>query len=559
MLNEMFLLQLVLKTTVVLMFAWALTAAMRRRSAAARHRVWAAAIVGTLVLPLIILFGPVWSIRAPSWIAAANGTVNVSFTVPFSTRRSSEFATSRATVPRLLSESRPVPAVPIAWSLSRLAIALWSVVAAFRAQRLFLILVRASRIASRAPRISDSAWIQLAANAKGALRLSSDVVMTRADVRSPQTWGVWRFVVLLPVDAEHWSAERRRAVLVHELAHVRRRDCLLRVLAQIAAVVHWFNPLVHLAVRRLIAEQEKACDDLVLVAGRISARRYAKHLLAIVQQSSGPTLDRAMLAMAAESSLEDRMRSILDRTRHRDIPSRRGTVLGILGATAAALALGVLRLSATVETQDVRPHDNSTLEWSRYVEQPTREQIAGALNAALNDQNEEVRVTVGDALERIRKQPDGRIRVTSPCRGNCNVSEDTLWSSLWNLWATRGLYSPNAEIRKRTLVNDGIFFRETRSGVQALTQMLQDEDRGVRTWAAIRLDSVRSPDTVTGWIALLDDADASLRERAAISLGVVGDPRAVDPLTSTLLNDAESVVRRHAARALGFIASGGGD
>src|SRR5262249_9883027 len=77
--------------------------------------------------------------------------------------------------------------------------------------------------------------------------------------------------------------------------------------------------------------------------------------------------------------------------------------------------------------------------------------------------------------------------------------------------------------------------------------------------AAIRVDSTRSPETVTGWISLLGDADPSVRARAAISLGVVGDPRAVDPLTSTLVNDAASVVRRQAATELGVVVSGVGD
>jgi len=482
--------------------------------------------------------------------------------VPLSTVRGSETAPSRTTALVISPDPKLFGFAPIERSLSRLVIVVWSVVATFGFLRLFVILVKAAQMASGSPRISDVVWMQLAAEAKDALRLSSEVVLARGDIGTPLTWGIWRFVVLLPAEAEQWSPERRRAVLVHELAHVRRRDCLLRVSAHVAAVVYWFNPLVRLAVRRLIAEQEKACDDLVLIAGNISATRYAKHLLAIVQQSSGKAHGRSVLAMAGQGPLEERMRSILDRTPRRDLPSRRRTLMGILGAIAAVLAFGALRLSATTDATGARPRDDSIPEWSRYVEQSTRERIAGALTAVLNDGDEEVRLTASNALDRISEQPEGRILVASPCRGNCNASEDavyTVWSSLWNLWATRGLSSPDAEIRKQTVMKDGVFLRGSRSGVQALTQALLDSDRGVRTWAAIRLDSVPSPDTMTGWISLLNDADPSLRERAAISLGVVGDPLAVDSLTSTLLNDADSVVRRQAAKALGLIASGGGD
>ena len=253
------------------------------------------------------------------------------------------------------------------------------------------------------------------------------------------------------------------------------------------------------------------------------------------------------------------MLSILDPARHRQLPSRRGTLRAGLVASAGVLVLGALHVSATTETTASRVRDYSIPEWSRNVEQDTRERVAGALTAALNDENEQVRQAASDALDVIRQQPDGRIVVTSPCRGNCVVADDTVWTVLWNLWISRGLSSPDAAIRQRTLMNGGLFFRGTKSGAQTLAGVLMDRDPGVRMWAAIRLDSVRSVETVPAWISLLNDADASLRERAAISLGVVGDPLAVDPLSSTLLNDADPVVRRQAARGLGFIASGGGD
>ena len=95
----------------------------------------------------------------------------------------------------------------------------------------------------------------------------------------------------------------------------------------------------------------------------------------------------------------------------------------------------------------------------------------------------------------------------------------------------------------------------TPGGAVALARALLELDREVRATAAIRLDSVQAAVAVPNWIVLLADHDPMLRERAAISLGVIGDPRAIDPLAATL-RDTEPAVRLQAVRALASIALG---
>ena len=77
---------------------------------------------------------------------------------------------------------------------------------------------------------------------------------------------------MLPVAAQDWSDEQLRSVLLHELAHIKRRDVLGQLLAQFACALHWFNPLVWFAAWRLHVERERACDDLVLAKRRPSVR-----------------------------------------------------------------------------------------------------------------------------------------------------------------------------------------------------------------------------------------------------------------------------------------------
>ena len=114
----------------------------------------------------------------------------------------------------------------------------------------------------------------------------------------------WAAGVGRPVDraagasSSAWSRERLRIVLLHEMAHIRRRDSLTQALAELAFCLYWFHPLVWLALRRLRAERERACDDLVLRAGT-GASDYAAHLLAVARSFQSSEFSPAAVSMAA--------------------------------------------------------------------------------------------------------------------------------------------------------------------------------------------------------------------------------------------------------------------
>jgi hypothetical protein len=128
---------------------------------------------------------------------------------------------------------------------------------------------------------------------------------------SPMTWGWLRPVVMLPVEAEAWSVERSRVVLLHELAHVRRGDFVTQLVGELARCLYWFHPLSWWSVRCLRVEQEAACDDCVLVAGT-TADDYAEELLAVMARLPyGFRGAGVALAMGRAKRIEARVRLIL--------------------------------------------------------------------------------------------------------------------------------------------------------------------------------------------------------------------------------------------------------
>ena len=98
----------------------------------------------------------------------------------------------------------------------------------------------------------------------------------------PYTWGLISPAVCLPADADKWSLERLRIVMIHELAHVQRLDTVGELVAQVALVIFWFNPLLWLAVRRMRTEREHACDDRVLMRG-VKPSTYVDELVMMMK------------------------------------------------------------------------------------------------------------------------------------------------------------------------------------------------------------------------------------------------------------------------------------
>ena len=347
----------VLGTTALLAFASAAAWMLRRGPAAARHLLWTLALAGAIVLPAASLVAPKGQLPLlPVGVTGSVATVAVPpdrtaappHTAPAlpvrAVRESDESDVALISPPALSS----LPSLPG----GRAVVALWAIGMILLLARVMAGVLAVAWLSRRTPPVTDAPWLPLAHALAGEMGLRRGVRYLRSGrATMPVAAGLLRSSVIVPEDADSWPEERLRVVLLHELAHVRRRDCLTHVVAQIACALHWFNPLVWMAARRARTERERACDDLVLAAGTRSTD-YAGQLLEIARSLRGHHFGRSLaaasLGMAHESQLEGRLVAILDPARPRAGVSARVTFAGV------ALSLCLIAPLAAVQPWSTR-------------------------------------------------------------------------------------------------------------------------------------------------------------------------------------------------------------
>ena len=354
------LLDTALKGSILILAAALVAYFLRGKSAAARHAAWTAAVIGHLAIPAFALVLPHWKLpllSAPAWMATrVSDIAPVTRTIDEATPVTQP--ASPAPVSGKVESPAPTPsstntAATRKWSSLSVVAVLWIAGATMVLLRLAVGTWKVGRLAKNGDRVDDGEWLSLTQRLANRLDITRPLTLLRGDkLAVPVTWGVVYPAVLLPPDSVQWPEERRRFVLVHEMAHVKRFDALTQLVAQIAIAIFWFDPLIWLAAHRMRVEREHACDDYVIRDGT-KPSLYAGELLEMVQSIGLPRHERAApafaaLAMARRSEFEGRMLSILDARQDRGTLSRKTAL-----AATAALALLVLPLAA------LRPFERS--------------------------------------------------------------------------------------------------------------------------------------------------------------------------------------------------------
>jgi beta-lactamase regulating signal transducer with metallopeptidase domain len=167
-----------------------------------------------------------------------------------------------------------------------------------------------------------------------------------AELRVPITFGLAKPVIVLPAESEGWPEQRLRAAILHESAHIARKDWAWQTTSNVVRALQWFNPAIWLLNGALNSTAEAAADDEVLMQFAMGAADYAGELLNVAEAASGVL--RAATAMARPGGVAGRLRRIVAKGIDRGRPRPRFVFgLGVLfGLGAVLVAAGTVAEAA---------------------------------------------------------------------------------------------------------------------------------------------------------------------------------------------------------------------
>ena len=311
---------------------------------------------------------------------------------------------------------------------------------------------------------------------------------------SPHVAGFLQSVVIMPPSALSWTFEARQAALVHELTHIKRHDRRTQAIAQLACAIYWFNPLIWHAAAGLARERERACDDEVLRYGA-KPSAYATLLLELARTPNSAWTPATALSMARRSAIEGRLLSILADAARTPRPATRW-VVGLVIVTVTIAILGAQAATPATSTA-ARPPSRPVMTRSLMAQEPAA--IEPSVTSALLD-------ALRDADGQVREQAAMGLAITP---GSAVIEP-----------LVQALKDPDAQVREKAAI--GLAFRRDARIVEPLLTALEDSDGQVREKAAIALGASGDARAIAALTKATKDPDSQVREKAVAGLILLG-------------------------------------
>jgi uncharacterized protein (TIGR03435 family) len=320
------------QSTIVLGVVALLVLALRKNSARVRYRLWFAAALKFLVpFSLLVSIGQQFEWRTPPTVTQRPLWTVAEISMPFDPAPAASGPPSAASAtPRLNS----IPTILVFIWVCGFAVSLWPWMRSWRRVR-------------GALNVATSMHVELPINDISVRVVSSPALL------EPAVFGILSPILLLSDGiAEIMTPQQFKAILVHELCHVRRRDNLVTAVYMAIETLFWFYPLVRWIGKRLMDERERACDEEVIRLGN-EPLVYAEGILNVCKSYLESPLRCA--SGVTGSDLKKRIRAILN-GRVADVNLAKKIVLAVTGMWVLAIPLivGVVNVSQALQSrQDI--------------------------------------------------------------------------------------------------------------------------------------------------------------------------------------------------------------
>ena len=237
------------------------------------HALWLL-VVARLLLPVL----PESALSLFQFAPATPPAVEQTMTEPI-------FAASRV-MPVVTAVTTPAPPPQYPFSAFTVLALIWLAGASGLLLLTWAVNRRFALHVSSAPGVTDPRLLQLAEAARQELGIRRNLrIIESAQVQSPAIMGLFRPTLILPTEVRaRFSDEELRFIFLHEFAHLKRGDLFLQWLIALLQVVHWFNPVLWYAFRRIRIDREPATDALVLSrTGEEQKEPYGQVLMKLLE------------------------------------------------------------------------------------------------------------------------------------------------------------------------------------------------------------------------------------------------------------------------------------